>query len=126
MWITRRASRRWRAGITSWHLLARTSTARLTPSSSMTCAWWRSSSAALQCRFYREGRDALELVKDNEIFSSHVKKGPLSLDYAYLIFPVEYKTLLGKIFPNDLPVRKEVYARFKQAVKKYKIGVIGK
>ena len=69
--------------------------------------------------------DALELVKDNEIFSSHVQKVLLSLDYAYLIFPVEYKTLLGKIFPNDLPVRKEVYAQFKQAVKKYKIGVIG-
>jgi hypothetical protein len=69
--------------------------------------------------------DALSLVQDNEELTNHVEKVLLSLDYAYLIFPVEYKAVMGKIFPIDLVDRKKIYSRFKQYVKKFNIGVHG-
>ncbi|MHA1730944.1 MAG: DUF4838 domain-containing protein [Promethearchaeota archaeon] len=67
---------------------------------------------------------ALDLVRGDPHRTSHVEKVLLSLDYTYLLFPVEYSALLGKIFPKDLEYRKGVLSRFKSAVKKFNIGVV--
>lgn len=70
-------------------------------------------------------KEALSLVENDPSRTRHVEKVLLSLDYAYLIFPVEFEAVLGKIYPKDLKQRKEVYGRFKEALKKFQIGVVG-
>lgn len=68
--------------------------------------------------------DALSLVKDNPEIALHVEKVLLSLDYAYLIFPVAFEAKLGKIATTDLSYRKDVFKRFEATVKKLVIGVV--
>jgi hypothetical protein len=67
---------------------------------------------------------AKDLVKESPALGNHLDKILLSLDYAYLIFPVQYKSVLGKIAPIDLVIRKPIYERFLAAVKKFQIGVV--
>ncbi|MHA1683927.1 MAG: DUF4838 domain-containing protein [Promethearchaeota archaeon] len=69
--------------------------------------------------------EALEVVKDDEILKERVEKIMMMLDYAYLIFPVEYHVLLGKIKPKDLDLRKKIFARFSSLVLKFKITTPG-
>jgi hypothetical protein len=66
---------------------------------------------------------SLEVVKSNPEVLAHVEKVLMSLDYSYLIFPVKYDVVLGKIYPQDLTYRTEVLSRFKQYIAKFNIKV---
>lgn len=75
-------------------------------------------------KYQRKILSALEKVSDDPEISSHVEKVLLSLDYAYLIFPVEFEAKLGKIMTKDQPYRKEVFRRFEAMVRKLAIAVV--
>ncbi|MHA1870368.1 MAG: DUF4838 domain-containing protein, partial [Promethearchaeota archaeon] len=64
------------------------------------------------------------LGKYFRIISEHIERVIISLDYAYLIFPVDYEVNLGSIFPKDLNIRQKIFSRFAELIKKFKIGVI--
>ncbi|MFX0101382.1 MAG: DUF4838 domain-containing protein [Candidatus Hodarchaeota archaeon] len=68
---------------------------------------------------------ALDLVKDDKALVERVEKVILMLDYSYLILPVEYDIVLGKITPKDLKFRKKVLDRILDVTNRYKIGSPG-
>ncbi|MBD3352105.1 MAG: DUF4838 domain-containing protein [Candidatus Lokiarchaeota archaeon] len=65
-----------------------------------------------------------KVTEQTRLVLDHVEKVLFSLDYTYLIFPVEYEVALGKIKPKDFNYRKKVLKRFQSCVKKYRVGVL--
>ncbi|MHA1338687.1 MAG: DUF4838 domain-containing protein [Promethearchaeota archaeon] len=72
-----------------------------------------------QQKFYQQ----IEKTKEEEI-KLKIEKILISLDYAYLIFPVQFKINFGKIFSIDLKERKIIFERFRKTLRKLNIRVV--
>jgi hypothetical protein len=69
--------------------------------------------------------EALSFVENDEQIRKHIEKQLITLDYAYLLFPVEFDVSLGKIYAKDIEYRKKVFTQFKQLTTRYNIGTFG-
>ncbi|MBD3185372.1 DUF4838 domain-containing protein [Candidatus Bathyarchaeota archaeon] len=64
---------------------------------------------------------AMEDAGDDPVIIERVEKVRIMLDYAYLILPVDFDVVLGKIKPHDFKLRKKVFERFQHLTTKFKI-----
>ena len=67
---------------------------------------------------------ARDKLDSSSPFYNHLDHVIFTLDYTYLIFPIEYEVKMGYIYPKNIKTLKPLYAHFKKCLKTFQIGVV--